>query len=117
MLSIFFSLLSYATVKILTVKNLGFKVYKYKYVFETAKSNWGAGYKALGVRTNNVQEKETKKQEQPQNRGIHLFTSYQVPVTRFQLSLVDNYGLIDQRPFTIHCPAPADVRIVLCNIR
>jgi hypothetical protein len=47
--------LSYATVKILTVKNLGFKVYKYKYVFETAKSNWGAGYKA--------QDAKNKKQE------------------------------------------------------
>jgi hypothetical protein len=44
--------LSYATVKILTVKNLGFKVYKYKYVFETAKSNRAQDtrYKAQGAR-------------------------------------------------------------------
>jgi hypothetical protein len=66
--------LSYATVKILTVKNLGFKVYKYKYVFETAKSNWGAGYKARGVRRNNVQEtrnKETRTDTKYRNTPIH----------------------------------------------
>jgi len=78
MLSIFFSLLSYATVKILTVKNLGFKVYKYKYVFETAKSNWGAGYKPQDARRNKVYEtrnKEIRTATKYRNTPIR-FTSY-----------------------------------------
>jgi len=57
-------------VVVLAVKNLGFKVYKYKYVFETAKSNWGAGYKA--------QDAKNKKQET--NTGIHLFKCCQFAV-------------------------------------